>query len=336
MGQGQRHEKAEGRARSGTVIVNATQLDTALEELSTLQRMQEAMRLHLQQTGSSLFPAVSEGYSKRAADLQEEIIEYLRERPAETALSVRLAGPLMQHGVIRATLAGNLIAGFQSALYQVGRLVGSKDGDEGEAQKIEGIRTVLGLNLVATAPGSFILAMDLAGRHQPTLFEEYDTASFAITQLIHHVNELRENPEDYTGDRPVLRGLRKVATLVKNEVETIEVVYRDEQHYAEAVFDPVIKERIEYLLGAPKEGERTVRGTLIEINIENNTCKVHPAGEFPVDVDYEESLEDDLIGGLKQEIEMAGQFIDSARPGRYKITKIERFRVLGEEDEDLP
>jgi hypothetical protein len=54
-----------------------------------------------------------------------------------------------------------------------------------------------------------------------------------------------------------------------------------------------------------------------------------------VDVDYEESLEDDLIVGLKREIEMAGQFIETARPGRIKITKIERFRILGSEDTDI-
>ncbi len=96
----------------------------------------------------------------------------------------------------------------------------------------------------------------------------------------------------------------------------------------------VVRERIEYLLGAPKEDEKTVRGTLIEIIIENNTCKVHPTDEAPVDIDYEESLEDDLIAGLKQEIEMAGQFIETARPGRIKITKIERFRILDAEDED--
>lgn len=316
------------------MIINATQLEVALEQLATFRRMQEAMRHHLRETGSTLFPVVSEGYSRRIEALQEEIIEHLREWPAESALSVRLSGPLMQPGVIKATLISNLIAGFQSALYQVGKLVSSEDGTEGEAQKIKGIRSVLGLNLVATAPGSFILAMDLAGRYQPTLFEQYDTASSAVERLIDHVNELRENPQDYTGDRPTLRGLQKVAALVKREVETIEVVYRDERRHAETVFDPVVRERIESLLGAPKEGERTVRGTLIEINIENNTCKVHPEGEAPVDCDYEEDLEDDLIAGLKRRIEMAGQFMETARPGRIKITKIERFRVLDTEDAD--
>jgi len=126
--------------------------------------------------------------------------------------------------------------------------------------------------------------------------------------------------------------LQKVAALVKRDIETIEVIYRDERNYAETVFDSVVRERIEHLLGAPKEDEITVKGTLIEINIENNTCKVHPADQVPIDCDYEENLEDDLIAGLKQEIEMAGQFIETARPGHYKITKIERFRVISSED----
>lgn len=305
-----------------------------MEHLATLQRMQEAMRVHLQQTDPSFFPTVSEGYARRIEDLQEQIFEYLRERPTESALTVRLSGPSMRPGVIRATVIGNLIAGFQSALYQAGRLAGSEDA-EGEARKIEGIRSVLGLNLVATASGSFILAMDLPGRHQPTLFEQYDTASSTLERLIEHVNELRESADYYTGDRPTLRGLQKVAALVKKEVETIEVVYRDERRHAETVFDPFVKERIEFLLGAPKEGERTNRGRLIEINIENRTCKVHPEGETAINCDYDESLEDDLIAGLKRTIEMAGQFRESATSGSIRITKIERFRVLDTEDADL-
>lgn len=317
------------------MITNATQLEGALEHLATLQRMQEAMRVHLQQTDPSFFPTVAEGYSKRIEDLQEEIFEYLSERPAESALSVRMAGPSIQPGVIKATLVSNLIAGFQSALYQVGKLSDSEDGMEGEAQKIEGIRSILGLNLVSTAPGSFILAMDLPGRHQPPLFEQYDMASSTLERLINHVNELRVDSQGYTGDRPTLRGLQKVATLVKREVETIEVVYRDEQRQAETVFDPFVKERIEVLLGAPREGEKTVKGTLVEINIENNTCKIHPDDESPIECDYDENLEDDLIAGLKRKIEMAGQYRELNRPGSIRITKIERFRVIDADDDSI-
>lgn len=317
------------------MITNATQLQGALEHLATLQRMQEAMRVHLQETDPSFSPTVSEGYTRRIESLQEEIIEYLRERPAESALSVRLSGPSMQPGIIRATVIGNLISGLQAALYQVGRLTGSEDSEEGQARKIEGIRSVLGLNLVATAPGSFILAMDLPGRYQTAFFEQYDIASSTLERLVGHVNELRESPDYYSGDRPTLRGLQKVADLVKGDIETIEIVYRDERRHAETVFDPSVKQRIEYLLGAPKEGERTIRGRLIEINVENHTCKVHPEGEAAVNCDYAESLEDDLIAGLKRKIEMAGQFRESTGSGIIRITKIERFRVLDTEDTDL-
>lgn len=317
------------------MITNAVQLEGVLEYMATLQRMQEAMRVHLQETDPSFFPTVSEGYTTRIGELQTEIIEYLRERPSESALSVRLAGPTMQTGVIRASLISNLITGFQSALYQVGRHVGSSEEvPEGQEQKIEGIRSVLGLNLLATAPGSFILAMDLPGHHQPTLFEEYDTASAVLEQLIDHVNELRGSPAQYTGDRPTLRGLQKVSTLVKREVETIEVDFHDEHRHVQTVFDPVVRERIEYLLGAPKEGERTIQGTLIEINIKTNTCKVEPEGEREVIADYDEGLEDDLIAGVKQRIEMAGQFTETGTSGSYRITKIERFRLLDTEDEE--
>lgn len=315
------------------MIRNATHLEGALEHLATLQRMQEAMRVHLQRSDPSFFPIVSEGYTRRIEDLQEQIIAYLREKPAESSLSVRVAGPSMQAGVIKATVVGKLIAGLQSALYQVGKPDGSQSA-EGKSQKIEGIRSVLGLNMVATSTGSFILAMELPGRHEPTLFEEHDIASLTLEQLIEHVNELRQSADVYTGDRPTLRGLQKVADLVKKEIETIEVVYHDERRHAETVFDPSVRQRIEYLLDAPREGERTIRGKLIEINVENRTCKVHPEDAAAVTCDYEESLEDDLIAGLKRSIEMAGQFKESPISSSIRITKIERFRILDVEDTD--
>lgn len=314
------------------MIVNATQLEVALEQLATFQRMQEAMRLHLQEKGSASFPVISEGYSRRIESLQEEIIEYLRERPAESPVAVRLSGPTMKPGIIRATLVSNLISGLQSALYRVGRVISTEHTEE---DTVQGLHSTFGLNLISTAPGSFILAMDLAPRQQLSLFDEYDVASSAIEKLIGHVNELQQGPQEYTGDPTTLRGLQKVASLIKREVERIEILYHDRGHQAEAVFDSVVRGRIEYLLGAPEDNERTVRGELVQINVENRTCRVHPTGQALVTCDYDEILEEDLISALGREVELAGEF-DIVTSGNYRITKIDRFRVLDAEDANLP
>ncbi len=313
------------------MIANATQLEVALEQLATFQRMQEAMRRHLQETGSTLFPIISEGYSRRIEELQEEIIEYLRERPAESPVAVRMSGPMMKPGIVRATLVSSLITGLQSALYRVGKSVSSEHEIE---DAVQGLQSTFGLNLIATAPGSFVLAMDLAPRQQLSLFDEYDVASSAVEKLIEYVNELQVGPQDYTGDPSTLRGLQKIASLVRRDVERIEILYHDRGRRAEAVFDSVVRGRIEYLLGAPDESERTVRGQLVQINVENRTCRVHPTGQTLVTCDYDESLEEDLISALKRKVELAGEF-DIVPSGNYRITRIERFRVLDTDDADL-
>jgi hypothetical protein len=316
------------------VITNETQLAVAQQRLDSYRQMLETTRRHLQETNSSLFPSASEGYLRRIEELQDEITAYLRERPAESAVSVRLSGPAMQPGIVRATLVSNLITGLQSALYQVGRTIAPDGSTEDGTSGVKGLHSSLRLNLIATRAGSFVLAMDLAPR-QLSLLEEYEFASSAVENLIGHVNQLQEDPYNYNGGIPTLRGLQKVASLVKRDVEAIQIVYREQDRRAEAVFTPTVRERIELLLGAPEEGERTVRGALIEIDTENNTCKVHPEGEARIDCAYEEDIEDDLIAGLKKQIEMAGQFVETGRPGRYRITKIERFRVLDTEEADL-
>ncbi len=178
---------------------------------------------------------------------------------------------------------------------------------------------------MATSPGSFILAMDLAPR-QLKLFQEYDTAAEALTKLIDHINELQQSPEAFTGERPALRGIRRISALAKRGVEVITLKYEEEGRHMQADVTSLVNERVDFLLGGPTAGERTVVGQLIEINIEDNSCVVHPDNEHRVTCDYEESLEDDLIAALKKRIEMAGQFVSLERPqGHYRITSIERF-----------
>jgi hypothetical protein len=236
----------------------------------------------------------------------------------------------MRPGIIKATLVGNLIAGLQTALYRVGKVI-SVEHEEGADRGTGGLQSTFGLNLIATAPGSFILAMDLAPRQQLSLFDEYDIAASAVEKLIGYVNQLQEGPRNYTGDPATLRGLQKVSSLVKRDVENIEILFHDRGHRAEAVFDSVVRQRIEQLLGTPEENERVVRGQLVQINVENRTCRVHPTGQALVTCDYDESLEEDLISALKREVELAGEF-DIVASGNYRITKIERFRVLDAED----
>ena len=71
-----------------------------MERLHTYQRMLESLRVDLRE--ERLFPLMSEGYIKRIEALQEEIIGYLRERP-QRILLVRLSGPFMKPGIIKAT-----------------------------------------------------------------------------------------------------------------------------------------------------------------------------------------------------------------------------------------
>ena len=78
---------------------------------------------------------------------------------------------------------------------------------------------------------------------------------------------------------------------------------------------------------------KTVRGKLIAINVEENTCTIHPENAAPVECAYEEALEDHLIAALRQEVEVAGQFIPLEwLSRRYRITRMQRTGLLRQED----
>jgi len=331
MGLRWKDEVPKGCLGGALVISSPSELEVALSQLDTFQEMLETMRQRLSASRPGLFPQMAEGYLVRIRSLESDVIAYLRERPAAAPLTVRIAGPEIHAGTIRATLAVQLISGLQSALYQIGGLYGGPPEATAREREGTGLRALLGLNLVATAPGSFILSMDLAPR-QLKLFHEYDTAAEALTKLIGHVNELQESPEAFSGQRPTLRGIRKLSTLAKRGVEVITLKYDEEDRHAQADVTPLINERVEFLLGAPAVGERTVVGQLIQINVEDNSCVIHPDDAPRITCDYEENLEDDLMAALRKRIEMAGQFVSLERQqDRYRITKIERFRILDEE-----
>lgn len=316
------------------MILNTTQLNVSIAQLQKLRNMLEGMRLQLAKSNPSLFPSVSEGYLSRIEVLEDDIISFLRENPVDSPLKIRVQGPSIKHGVIKATLASKLISGIQSAIYQLGGSSEREASEQGDLPQIRGLRQSLGLDLVATAAGSFILAMDLRWEQRP-LFPEQDPASIAIGKLVAHVNEIHESPESFSGDRQSLRGLKKISEVIKAGVESIEIAYHLADFQVDATINPIVRDRINFLLGEPKKGEKTVRGSLIAIDTENNTCTVHPLGQPRVNCDYDEALEDELVAALRKEIEMAGQFIPLDRPvGHFKITKIERFRLI-ELDDDV-
>lgn len=317
------------------MITNTTQLNLSEKHLKKFREMLEAMRVQTAKRNPALFLTISEGYLEKIRLLEDDIISYLRERPVESPLTIRIQGPAIRYGVIKATLASKLIAGFQSAVYSLGTSA-FREAAEGEGEWVlpRGLRSKLGLDLVATAPGSFILAMDLRAEVRP-LFPRLDAAGIAIEKLINHVNEIREAPEAFTGDRDALRGLKKMSELLRPGIESISVNFHLADIQTETSFNPVVRDRIELLLGAPQEGEKTIRGNLIAIDTETKVCVVHPDDQPRVECTYEENIEIDLIAALKKPIEMAGQFLPVERPrGHFKITRIERFRVIEPIEED--
>ncbi len=58
------------------MITNKIQLEVALHQLNRFHEMLEAMRVHLKEQNSSLFPTVAEGYLVRIRELEKEIVEY--------------------------------------------------------------------------------------------------------------------------------------------------------------------------------------------------------------------------------------------------------------------
>lgn len=315
------------------MIANANELEIAFHNLQTVENALDALRKEMQETNPALFPIVSQTYTRRIRSLQEDIFAYLRENPADAPLKVRLAGASIPEGTIRVGIVARLLQSLQSVLLQEGKAISAVLGSSEQSDSGASLKALLGLNLVATQTGSFILALDLAPR-QLNLFEEYDIAERALTQMLGHIAELTEPRESFSGSKAILRSLDKIASLIKpDKLSTIEFAYRGERMTREATFTSTVQEHIGTLLGRPRQGEETVKGMMISIDIEKNTCHIRPEGEDFVSCHYADDIEDDLILAVKKQVEVSGQIGTLPHSERRSIRLIERMRVLNTEED---
>lgn len=318
------------------MIANENELAVAFRHLRGYEDVLEGLRKELSQSNPALFPVVSESYLQRIRRLQDDIFAYLREHPADAPFKVRLAGPVSRDGVLNVSIVTRVLDGLQKALFEEGRLLSAGVQDPAFLLVNRGsLRSLLGLNLVATKTGSFILALDLAPR-QLTLFPELDIAERALLTLIDHVTELAAPREAFSGDRSVLRHLDKLSQIIQpDKLSSIELEYRHEQQTVAASITNEVRKKIDSLLGRPREGEATVEGVLISINIERNVCSLRFGEAKKVDCNYDDAIEDELILAVKKRVVVSGQSERSSDPkAPIRITRLERIRIIEDGDEE--
>jgi hypothetical protein len=317
------------------MIDNAVDLEVAFRNLHAVQDALDALRADLQETNPALFPVVSQTYLRRIRSLEADIFSYIQERPAQAPLNVKLGGPGVPHGKIRVGIAARFLQALQNALIQEGKVIIAEVGVGRLANEKPSLSALMGMNLVTTRPGSFVLSLDLA-TPQLGLFDEYDVGERALLQLLTHIAELTEPAAQFSGGRTILRSLDRIAALVKpDKVSVIEFSYKGERTTRDVSVTPSVRDRIGELLGRPRAGEETVQGRLFWIDTEKNVCRIRPDGQEYVNCRYVEEIEDDLILAVKKRIEVSGIIKpDTNNPERRHIKLVERFRSLDEDSED--
>lgn len=92
----------------------------------------------------------------------------------------------------------------------------------------------------------------------------------------------------------------------------------------------------ENTVSSPLQEEATVKGLLISIDIEKNTCRIRPEGEEVVSFGYRDDIEDDLIRALKRQVEVSGMIVPVSRTSdRRRIRHIARLHVRDAEDVEV-
>lgn len=313
------------------MITNPTELEWALRQIEGFEAALDALREEIAASNPALFAVTSKGYERRIRALREDVVAFLRGRPSEAPLYVSARGARVGEGIMPARLAAQLLDGLQTTLVAIGR----RFREENRLPRSTRLRDVMGLNVVATASGSFVFALDLAPRSQRLLMRDYDVGEQALAEMINYINALTPTATS-AGEvpRPVLLGLRKIADLVPSDVREIELKYVGPERTLTAALSETTSGAILSRLGEGDLGPQTVKGVMVGIDVDQKKCVVHSDEGPRVSCDYEESLEDSLIRAIKHRVEIAGLTEPRERPrGGFRVTRIERFRRLPERSE---
>jgi hypothetical protein len=312
------------------MITNTTELEWALQQIEGFEAALDALREEIAASNPALFAVTSRGYERRIRALREDVVAFLRDRPTEAPLYVSARGARVGQGIMPARLAAQLLDGLQTTLLAIGR----RFREEDRLPKTTRLRDVMGLNVVATASGSFVFALDLAPRAQRVLMRDYDLGEQALAEMISYINSLTTTAPARGVPRAVLLGLRKIADLVPSDVREIELKYVGPERTLTAALSETASQVILSRLGEGDLGPQTVKGVMVGIDVEQKKCTVHSDEGLRIGCDYDESLEDSLIRSIKHRVEIAGLTEPVERPrGGFRITRIERFRRLPQRTE---
>jgi hypothetical protein len=320
------------------MISNRTELNEAQRQLKVYQTAYNSLCKELESEAPDLLLSTQKRYINQINIINDDIIAYLQENPADTQLKIRTFGPGIQKGSISLNNLSLLLGRFQFLIFNIGleiqksmeerRILTHTDIKESKKE----IRELLTLNAIATAPGSFVVSLDFNNSH--LLFDEYDLPEQTIKRLISHIENLSREEPVFTGNRVTLTNFDKFSMMLNdNRIRGIEISYRDRNNITTTTeINTKIKSTIDTFIGKPRQDEETVVGILISINVETNHCRIRPDGEKPVDCNYSDSAESELIKSVKKRIEVSGTMTTDS-DGKRKIKNVERIRIIEEDDE---
>ncbi len=299
------------------MIENAAGLGAARRKLELLEQAHESLRLQLRDENPSLLPVVSAGYTHGIHKLRGEIEEYLASQKVKAPLQMRLLGPGAQGGRVSAGTLAKALAAFQELLRREAKALGDS---------VVRRRGDVDLTLVASAPGSFIVAMEVGEGGQRSLFPEDTVSERAVRRAFVAMRQLGTAG---TPDEDDVRPLARLAGLLnEGGIEGIEFSYGAERETEVAALTLAMRDRLQRLLLPNDVPERRVRGMLISLNVEENVCRLRPHGQRAVRCRYAETIEDDVIAALKREVEVVGDVERDPTTGYKTIRRIEGIRVV--------
>lgn len=227
----------------------------------------------------------------------------------QSLLTIHLHGPKVEQGRILLSDFIQIVQKTQLAVKRVALNILKKPKELGPGRLPKDIEKSCGLELLSVTQGSVEVQLDLATREKE-LFEEYKLGEKAIETVITGIDFIEKEPLSIPPnfDQGVLIALDELGrNLHPRKIENIEFKLRKKQQIVKTKYDTNLHKRVYQLLQKPTEGMTNLRGILLELNLEKQTCQIYPTENEYVRCEYEEGLEPLLMEALKGYVQVSGE-----------------------------
>ena len=259
----------------------------------------------------------------------------------EPVLMLKLEGGPAQTNRVPVDALTEMLKKVQLCIKRIGLVLTGQSSSAKPGRITGAVETACALDVVAIAPGSFCLTMDIStsqGPEEKLWGTEQPLGYMAIDKFMDGLNLLDQpdprliNEFDYG----VLYAVRDVSKILQRGIQTIEFHSRFNGSGGKTAYlNPRVKMNVIQNITGPLKTAVEVKGSLREVDLERHSCQIFPSTGRFIQCSFKEHHEQLMKELLDCYVVATGEAILREADGHIKELQIEDVEMIDESAESF-